>query len=55
MLNSKCNHHILSMTEFTANDTDSVITDISLFFVNKDFDFTISFFYDHSIIDVNSH
>ena len=43
------------MTEFAVNDTDSVITDMSFFFINKGFDLTMSFFYDHSMIDVNSH
>ena len=44
---------VLSMTEFAANDADSVITGMSPFFVNKGFDSTMSFSHNHSMVSFN--
>ena len=41
------------MTEFAANDADSVITGMSPFFVNKGFDPIMSFSHDHDMVGVN--
>ena len=44
---------ILSMTEFAANDADSVTTGMSPFFVNKGFDPTMSFSHNYDMVGVN--
>lgn len=41
------------MTEFAANDANSVTTGLTPFFANKGFDPIMSFSHDHSMISVN--